>query len=69
MTLYVNMLTIFMCKCRLGLLENDKIKANFHDYFRKGDYDKSIGQYIKTIGYLEPSYIIRKVNWKILNLD
>jgi hypothetical protein len=27
---------------------------------RKGDYDGAIAQYIKTIGKLEPSYVIRK---------
>ena len=33
--------------------------------YRKGDFDKAITQYMKTIGYLEPSYIIRRV-WYIL---
>ncbi|CAM1311822.1 VPS11 (predicted), partial [Pycnogonum litorale] len=28
--------------------------------YSKGDHDGSIGQYIKTIGKLEPSYVIRK---------
>ena len=28
---------------------------------RKGDYDGAIEQYIRTIGQLEPSYVIRKV--------
>ena len=28
----------------------------------KGDFDGSVAQYIKTIGKLEPSYVIRKVN-------
>jgi len=27
----------------------------------KGDYDAAITQYISTIGKLEPSYVIRKV--------
>lgn len=27
----------------------------------KGDYDSAIAQYIRTIGKLEPSYVIRKV--------
>ena len=27
---------------------------------RKGDYDAAITQYIRTIGYVEPSYVIRK---------
>lgn len=29
--------------------------------FSKGDHDGAIKQYIKTIGHLEPSYVIRKV--------
>ena len=28
----------------------------------KGDFDGAVAQYIKTIGKLEPSYVIRKVN-------
>jgi len=27
----------------------------------KGDFDGAVAQYIKTIGKLEPSYVIRKV--------
>ena len=30
----------------------------------KGDFDASIAQYIRTIGKLEASYVIRKVNAK-----
>jgi len=29
----------------------------------KGDFDGSVAQYIKTIGKLEPSYVIRKVSF------
>lgn len=29
--------------------------------YSKGDYDGAIDQYIRTIGELEPSYVIRKV--------
>lgn len=29
--------------------------------YSKGDFDDAILQYVKTIGYLEPSYVIRKV--------
>jgi len=29
----------------------------------KGDFDGAVAQYIKTIGKLEPSYVIRKVNF------
>jgi hypothetical protein len=31
----------------------------------KGDYDGAITQYKLTIGTLEPSYVIRKVNFKL----
>lgn len=42
-------------------LSHTFINVNVNYYNSKGDFDKAIGQYIKTIGYLEPSYIIRKV--------
>ena len=29
--------------------------------YTKGDYDGSMQQFVKTIGYLQPSYVIRKV--------
>lgn len=29
--------------------------------YGKGDYDGAIAQYVRTIGRLEPSYVIRKV--------
>ena len=28
--------------------------------YQKGDYDGAISQYLRTIGKLEPSYVIRK---------
>ena len=42
--------------------------------YTKGDHNAAIEQYIKTIGKLEPSYVIRKVylsllRWKLLNID
>lgn len=37
----------------------------YHQYgdhlYEKGDYDGAMGQFIKTIGFLQPSYVIRKV--------
>lgn len=33
--------------------------------YQKGDYDGAMEQYIRTIGQLEPSYVIRKVNNKV----
>jgi hypothetical protein len=36
---------------------------------RKGDFDGAIQQYLKTIGRLEPSYVIRKVcKWNVEGL-
>lgn len=29
--------------------------------YTKGDYDGAMQQYVKTIGHLQPSYVIRKV--------
>jgi hypothetical protein len=30
-------------------------------HYRKGDFDNAVHQYIHTIGYLQPSYVISKV--------
>jgi hypothetical protein len=30
--------------------------------FRRGDFENSIKQYIETIGKVEPSFVIKKVN-------
>ena len=38
----------------------DIIRHYADHLYSKGDFDKAIVQYKKTIGYLEPSYIIRK---------
>jgi len=29
--------------------------------YSKGDYDGAMQQYVQTIGFLQPSYVIRKV--------
>ena len=29
--------------------------------YAKGDYDAAMSQFVKTIGHLQPSYVIRKV--------
>ncbi len=31
-------------------------------YDRKNEYETATDQYCKTIGFLEPSYVIKKVN-------
>lgn len=33
--------------------------------YKKGDHNGAVEQYIKTIGKLEPSYVIRKVRIEI----
>ncbi|KAF9438731.1 hypothetical protein BGZ76_005463 [Entomortierella beljakovae] len=38
----------------------DIIKKYGDHLYNKGDYDGAIGEYIRTIGRLEPSYVIRK---------
>eukprot|EP01090_Pellita_catalonica_P014863 TRINITY_DN3886_c0_g1_i1.p1 TRINITY_DN3886_c0_g1~~TRINITY_DN3886_c0_g1_i1.p1 ORF type:complete len:756 (+),score=131.66 TRINITY_DN3886_c0_g1_i1:334-2268(+) len=39
---------------------NDIFRRHGDDLERKGDFDGAIQQYIRTIGTLEPSYVIRK---------
>lgn len=48
----------------------DIIRQYADHLYSKGDFDKAIVQYKKTIGYLEPSYIIRKFldSQRIVNL-
>lgn len=36
------------------------LRLLFDIFHRKGEFDRAISQYIKTIGRLEPSYVIRK---------
>lgn len=43
-------------------LPNANLFENLCCRFRKGDHDGAIQQYIKTIGKLEASYVIRKVS-------
>jgi hypothetical protein len=31
-------------------------------YYNAGDHEGAMDQYLKTIGYLQPSYVIRKVS-------
>ncbi|KAG0374879.1 hypothetical protein BGX24_009819 [Mortierella sp. AD032] len=39
---------------------SDIIKKYGDHLYNKGDYDGAMGQYVRTIGRLEPSYVIRK---------
>ncbi|KAG0213127.1 hypothetical protein BGX28_004953 [Mortierella sp. GBA30] len=39
---------------------SDIIKKYGDHLYSKGDYDGAMGQYVRTIGRLEPSYVIRK---------
>lgn len=36
-------------------------KSGDHQY-AKGDHDGAMQQYLKTIGHVQPSYVIRKVS-------
>ena len=53
-------------------LDQDGLIDIFTQYgdhlYGKGDHDGAIDQYIKTIGKLEASYVIRKVWFSILSL-
>ena len=48
----------------------DITKQYAEQLYKNGDYDASVVQFIKTIGYLEPSYVVRKFldSRRILNL-
>lgn len=39
---------------------SDITKQYAEQLYKKGEFDASVAQFIKTIGYLEPSYVIRK---------
>lgn len=64
-TIYNNTVYIFYCR----IAKNQQYDAEglidiFRQYgdhlYSKGDHNGAIEQYIKTIGKLEPSYVIRK---------
>ena len=45
------------------------IWARYGDYlYTKGDFEGAIAQFVKTLGFLQPSYVIRKVSVNILQL-
>lgn len=45
------------------------IWARYGDYlYTKGDFEGAIAQFVKTLGFLQPSYVIRKVSPNILKL-
>jgi vacuolar protein sorting-associated protein 11 len=35
-------------------------------YYSKGDYDSAMQQYIQTIGFVQPSYVVRKASIPLL---
>ena len=38
------------------------IHRRYGDYlYTKGDFDGAMNQFVKTLGHLQPSYVIRKV--------
>lgn len=39
-----------------------EIHRRYGDYlYTKGDFDGAMNQFVKTLGFLQPSYVIRKV--------
>lgn len=42
-----------------------KMRLKYGDYlYTKGDFENAAKQYIETINYIEPSYVIKKVGSK-----
>lgn len=45
------------------------IHRRYGDYlYSKGDFDGAMGQFVKTLGFLQPSYVIRKVSLSFRSL-
>lgn len=59
------MVIVYSCSLAKSQSYNDGLIDIFTQYgdhlYSKNDYDGAIAQYIRTIGKLEPSYVIRKV--------
>lgn len=59
------MYTISLSVARTQGLDQSSVADIHRQYgdhlYTKGDYDGAMQQFIKTIGYLQPSYVIRKV--------
>ena len=46
------------------------IHRRYGDYlYSKGDFEGAMGQFVKTLGYLQPSYVIRNVCGLLLPLN
>jgi hypothetical protein len=43
-----------------GIAEIHRLYADY--LYNKGDFDGAISQFVKTLGYVQPSYVIRKVS-------
>lgn len=60
-----NMYTIALSVAHTQGLDQSSVADIHRQYgdhlYTKGDYDGAMQQFIKTIGYLQPSYVIRKV--------
>lgn len=45
------------------------IHRRYGDYlYSKGDFDGAMDQFVKTLGFLQPSYVIRKVSLSFRSL-
>ena len=60
--------SLYLIALNLGKTQNlDKasvadIHRQYGDHlYSKGDYDEAMKQFVKTIGNIQPSYVIRKV--------
>lgn len=61
-----NLYTLAGAVARNEGMDDQDIKEIWSRYgdhlYTKGDFEGSIGQFVKTIGYLQPSYVIRKAS-------
>lgn len=45
------------------------IHRRYGDYlYGKGDFDGAMDQFVKTLGFLQPSYVIRKVDFPVVRI-
>jgi hypothetical protein len=63
-----NLYTLAIALARSSSLAEDgvgEIHRRYGDYlYTKGDFDGAMNQFVKTLGFLQPSYVIRKVRWR-----
>jgi hypothetical protein len=61
-----NLYTLAIALARSSGLDESgvgEIHRRYGDYlYTKGDFDGAMNQFVKTLGFLQPSYVIRKVS-------